>query len=98
MYTPRWQTKSSLPGDRQRAVAQPTVVRSRHIRKSRAEPVVVHADQRIAIQQIDVVVDDHDVAGGISSDSVHPQHWRRSSSSTPSAFITRTGNVARWAE
>ena len=53
-----------LPGDGQRAVAQPAVVRGRHIGKPRAEPVVVHADERIAIQQVDVVVDDHDVAGG----------------------------------
>ena len=64
MYTPRWQTKSSR---RAIASARSPSWRSygrRHIGKPRAELVVVHADERIAIQQIDVVVDDHHVAGG----------------------------------
>ena len=63
MYTPRWQTKSS-----RRAIASAgrpaAIVGSRHIGEPRAEPIVVHADERIAIQQVDVVVDDHHVAGG----------------------------------
>ena len=63
-YTPRWQTKSLLAGDRECPVAEAAVVRRRHIGKPRAKLVVVHADERVAIEQVDVVVDDHDVAAG----------------------------------
>ena len=50
--------------DGQRAVAQPVFVRRRHIRKSRAQAIVIDANQWVAIHEVDMVVDDHHLAGG----------------------------------
>src|SRR2546430_12898571 len=41
-----------------RSRAQPRVVRLRHVRKPRAEPVVVRADERVVAKQVDVIRDE----------------------------------------
>ena len=63
--TPRWATKFSW-----RAISRPLSISSgsygrRHVGEPRAEPVVVDAHQRVVAHQVDLVVDDHDVAGAV---------------------------------
>ena len=54
-----------LPGDFEARFDQLGIVGPRHIGEPRAEAVVVDADQRVVAHQIDVVVDDHHVAGAV---------------------------------
>ena len=54
-----------LAGNLKRKFLQSAVVRLDHVGEAGAEPVVVRADQRVDAQQVDVVVDDHQVALGV---------------------------------
>ena len=49
-------------GDCKRLVDQLAIVGPAHVGKSRSEPVVVDADERVVSHEIDMVVDDHHVA------------------------------------
>jgi hypothetical protein len=47
------------------AALEAAVVGARHIGPARAEVVVVYADQRVGEEEVDLVVDEHHVAGGV---------------------------------
>ena len=73
-----------LAGDFEAGVDQLGVVRLRHIGEPRAEAVVVDADERVVAHQVDLVVDDHHVAGAVhrveSADGLRDDHELRAES------------------
>ena len=80
------------PGDLQRPLDQRRIIGGAHVGEPRPEGVVVEANQRIAVHQVDVVLDHDDVAGGVVR--IHPPASVRDDQQfRPRAFITRTGNV-----
>ena len=62
-YTPSRRAIPCSGGDRARERPQRRVVRRGHVGKARAEPIVVRPDERIVAEQVDVVGDQHQVAG-----------------------------------
>ena len=82
-----------LASDFEAGFDQLAVVRLRHVGEARAEAVVVDADERVVAHEVDVVVDDHDVAAWYMRVHAAARRWRRSAVSQPSAFMTRTGSV-----
>jgi len=53
------------PGDFQGPPHQHGIVGPAHVGKTGAQAVVVHADQRVVVHQVDVIVDDDDVAQAV---------------------------------
>ena len=75
------------------------IVRMTHVGKSQAEPFVVGTDQRIAAQQVDVIVDQHNVPFSTTAGSCFcRRRWETRSVLQPRAFMTRTGKVIVWRE
>ena len=63
--TPRWATKFCCRAISRPASISSRIVGRRHVGEPRAEPVVVDAHQRVVAHEVDVVVDDHHVAGAV---------------------------------
>ena len=62
--TPLWHTIFSSRAIRWASSSSSTIIRLAHVGKARAEAIVVLADERIVAHEVDVVLDQHDVALG----------------------------------
>ena len=95
MYTPPAHGQADGRAGLRRDLAQVRVVGHGHVEEAQAQRVVVRADERVHPHVVDVVVDDHEVAGGKPTFTL-PAALVRIAMFTPIRPSTRMGNTTSW--